>query len=309
MKVWVGIDVAKNTLAVWIRPLTISFTVTNDESGYHQIRQRCQGHAIAQWLVESTGGYEHGVVNYAVSHRIPIARIMPQRARAFARALGKRAKTDPIDAAVLAHCAEVMELPVVSTITPERQHLQALVTRRLQVVNQRDDEKRRLAQARHPDIRESLQRVITQLKKELTTLQKSIQMLSIAVDDKRVSCLQNVGGVGVVTASTLIAFLPELGQLARRQIAALIGAAPYNRDSGKHEGKRSISGGRARVRRILYMATWSAIRTNPVLKTRYQHLVDKGKPKKVALVACMRSFIIMLNAMLRDGTQWQGEAR
>lgn len=307
MKVWVGIDVAKASLAVWIRPLNLSFTVDNTLSGFQQIVQRCDGQQVMQIVVEATGGYEQGVVDYCLSQHIPIARIMPQRARAFARALGKRAKTDPIDAAVLAHCAQVMELPLVAAITPERQHLQALVQRRIQVVNQRDDEKRRFAQARHPDVRESLQRVISDLKNELEKLQKSIQDLMITVDDKRVNCLQKVGGIGAVTASTLIAFLPELGHLGRRQMAALVGAAPYNRDSGKHEGKRSISGGRARVRRILYMATWSAIRTNPLLKARYQNLVAKGKPKKVALIACMRSFITMLNAMLRDGTPWQGE--
>lgn len=307
MKVWVGIDVAKDSLAVWIRPLNHSFTVDNTPSGFQHIFQRCEGHEVMQAVVEATGGYEQGVVDYCLSQEIPMARIMPQRARAFARAMGKRAKTDPIDAAVLAHCAQVMELPLVAAITPERQHLQALVQRRLQVVNQRDDEKRRFAQARHPDVRQSLQRVITELKSELKRLQKSIQDLMITVDDERVTCLQKVGGIGAVTASTLIAFLPELGHLGRRQMAALVGAAPYNRDSGKHEGKRSISGGRARVRRILYMATWTAIRTNPPLKARYQHLVAKGKPKKVALIACMRSFITMINAMLRDGTPWRGE--
>ena len=307
MKVWVGIDVAKDSLAVGIRPLNHSFTVDNTPSGFQHLLQRCKGHEVMQAVVEATGGYEQGVVDYCLSQEIPIARIMPQRARAFARALGKRAKTDPIDAAVLAHCAQVMELPLVAAITPERQHLQALVQRRLQVVNQRDDEKRRFAQARHPDVRQSLQRVITELKSELKRLQKSIQDLMITVDDERVTCLQKVGGIGAVTASTLIAFLPELGHLGRRQMAALVGAAPYNRDSGKHEGKRSISGGRARVRRILYMATWTAIRTNPLLKARYQHLVAKGKPKKVALIACMRSFITMINAMLRDGTPWRGE--
>ena len=160
MKVWVGIDVANDSLAVWIRPLGHSFSVPNTFAGYQEIVKRCRGHGVQRLLVESTGGYEQGVVEYCLSKALPVARIMPQRARAFANALGKRAKTDPIDASVLAHCAEVMELPVVRAVSPERQHLQSLVQRRLQVVTQRDDERRRLAQARHPDIIASLKRAI-----------------------------------------------------------------------------------------------------------------------------------------------------
>lgn len=305
MKVWAGIDVAKDSLAVWIRPLNHSFLVANTLAGYQEMVKHCRGHEAQRLLVESTGGYEQGVVEYCLSKALPIARIMPHRARAFANALGKRAKTDPIDASVLAHCAEVMELPVVRAVSPERRHLQGLVQRRLQVVTQRDDERRRLAQARHPDIIASLQRAIEGFKKELKLLQQSIEKMAIVVDGDRVNRLRKVGGIGLVSASNMIAFMPELGALGRRQIAALVGVAPYNRDSGNHQGKRSTSGGRARVRRVLYMATWSAIRTNPLLKARYQHLVEKGKPKKVALIACLRSFITQLNAMLRDDTEWE----
>lgn len=305
MKVWVGIDVAKDSLAVWIRPLNRSFIVANTLEGYQQILKHCRGHQVQRLLVESTGGYEQGVVAYCLSKALPIARIMPQRARAFANALGKRAKTDPIDASVLAHCAEVMELPVVRTASPERQHLQGLVQRRLQVVGQRDDERRRLAQARHPDIIASLKRGIDGFKKELKLLQQSIEKVASVVDEDRVTRLREVVGIGAVSASNLIAFLPELGELDRRQIAALVGVAPYNRDSGNHQGKRNIAGGRARVRRVLYMAMWTLIRCQPDMKARYQQLVAKGKPKKVALIACLRSFITQLNAMLRDGSQWR----
>ncbi|MGH8049818.1 MAG: IS110 family transposase [Arenimonas sp.] len=309
MKVWVGIDVSKDSLAVWIRPLNHSLTVTNTVEGYREILKHCRGHAVQCLLVESTGGYEQGVVAFCLSKALPIARIMPQRARAFANALGKRAKTDPIDAAVLAHCAEVMALPVVRATSPERQHLQGLVQRRLQVATQRDDERRRLAQAQHPDIIASIKRVIDGFKKELKELQPMIEKAVAIVDSDRVHRLRQVGGIGAVSASNLIAFLPELGELGRRQIAALVGVAPYNRDSGKHQGKRCTSGGRAKVRRVLYMATWSAIRTHPTLKARYHHLVEKGKPKKVALIACLRSFITQLNAMLRDNTDWGATAR
>ena len=309
MKVWVGIDVANDSLAVWIRPLGHSFSVPNTFAGYQEIVKRCRGHGVQRLLVESTGGYEQGVVEYCLSKALPVARIMPQRARAFANALGKRAKTDPIGASVLAHCAEVMELPVVRAVSPERQHLQSLVQRRLQVVTQRDDERRRLAQARHPDIIASLKRAIEGSKKELKVLQQSIEKVAAVVDGDRINRLRKVGGIGAVSASNMIAFMPELGELGRRQIAALVGVAPYNRDSGNHQGKRSTSGGRARVRRVLYMATWSAIRTNPLLRARYELLVEKGKPKKVALIACLRSFITQLNAMLRDGTEWQAATR
>ncbi len=305
MKVWVGIDVAKDSLSVWLRPLDRSFTVANTLAGYQALVKHCHGHAVQGLLVESTGGYEQGVVDYCLSNALPIARIMPQRARAFANALGKRAKTDPIDASVLAHCAQVMALPVVRKTSSEREHLKALVQRRLQVIEQRDDERRRLAQAYHPDIRASLVRVIAGFKQELKALQQGIEALVKHVDADRAHRLRAVAGVGAVSASNLIAFLPELGELDRRQIAALVGVAPYNRDSGKHQGKRYIAGGRARVRRVLYMAMWTVIRCHPEMKARYQRLVEKGKPKKVALIACLRFFITQLNAMLRDGTDWK----
>ena len=307
MKVWVGIDVAKDTLAIWLRPLNRSLSVSNNLAGYQQLLKHCRGHAVQRLVVESTGGYEQGVVDFCLAKQLPMCRIMPQQARAFANALGKRAKTDPIDASILAHCGEVMALPLVRVVSAERQHLQCLVTRRLQVVNQRDDEKRRLAQAKHADIIASVGRVVADLKKELKALEQKIKQSLKIVDNERADRLSKIGGIGPVATANLIAFMPELGELDRRQIAALLGTAPYNRDSGKHQGKRSIGGGRARVRRVLYMAMWTVIRCHPQIKARYQAMVERGKPKKVALIACLRTFITKINAMLRDGTEWQIE--
>lgn len=308
MTVWVGIDVAKATLAVWVRPVGVYFTVSNDAAGHRQLIVRLAAWPVERVVLEATGGYERAVLAALLAAQHPSVRIAPHRARAFATAVGRIAKTDPIDAAVLAHLAEVVHAPLAREISPQQQQLQALVQRREQVVGQRDDERRRLGQAVLKDIRASLTRSVAYLQREIDRLNRALAPAMQAMDRTTANALIGVPGIGPVTAATLLGFVPELGELDRRQIAALVGLAPYNTDSGQRQGPRRIRGGRANVRRGLYMATWSAIRTQTHLKARYAALRARGKPAKVALVACMRALLIAINAMLRDGTPWQIKA-
>lgn len=305
MSVFVGIDVAKATLAVALRPSGDVFEVANTPAGHRALAQRLRKLRVERVLLEATGGYERAVMA-AVQAEWPVIRVPPHRARAFATAMGRVAKTDPIDAAMLAHLAQVTDMLPAPVETPQQQRLQALVQRRGQVVQQRDDERRRLQQMQgQPLVAASLKRQLRGLQAEITLLDKTIVQAVAEADGQRAAQLRAVPGVGPVTAATLIAFLPELGQIERRQIAALVGVAPYNADSGGKQGLRHIRGGRAGIRRVLYMATWSALRTQPALKRRYEALRARGKCAKVALVACMRTLLGQINAMLRDGTPWQ----
>lgn len=305
MSVFVGIDVAKATLAVALRPNGEVFEVANSSAGHRSLAQRLRKLPVERVLLEATGGYERAVMA-ALQDEWPVVRVPPHRARSFATAMGRTAKTDPIDAAMLAHMAEVTEMPPAAAETPQQQRLQALVQRRAQVVQQRDDDRRRLQQVQgQPLVVASLKRLLRAQQAEIALLDKAITQAVADADSERSAQLLAVPGIGPVTAATLIAFLPELGQIERRQIAALVGVAPYNADSGGKRGLRRIQGGRAGIRRVLYMATWSAIRAQPALKRRYEALRSRGKCAKVALVACMRAFLGQINAMLRDGKPWQ----
>jgi transposase len=304
MSVFVGIDVAKATLAVALRPTGEHFEVANTPAGHRSLVKRLRKLPVERVLLEATGGYERAVMA-ALQQDWPVVRVPPHRARAFARAMGRIAKTDPIDAAMLAHLAQVIDAPPAPVESPHQRLLQSLVQRRGQLVQQRDDERRRLQQMQEQPVIASLERQLRGLAAEIGLLDKAIARAMADADSERAERLRKVPGIGPVTAATLIAFLPELGQLERRQITALVGVAPYNADSGDKHGQRRIRGGRAGVRRVLYMATWSAIRNQPDLKGRYDALRARGKCAKVALVACMRSFLGRINAMVRDGTPWR----
>jgi transposase len=303
MSVFIGIDVAKATLAVAVRPGDAQFEVGNDAAGHQLLRARLQALPVQRIVLEATGGYERAVMAALVAW--PVVRIAPHRARAFARAMGRIAKTDPIDAALLAHLAQVVEAPASPAPSPGQCRLQALVQRRDQLVRQRDDERRRLTQACEAFVTRSLTRQITLLRREIARLEQAIAQAIAATHSQRDQQLRSVPGLGPVTSATLLAFLPELGQLRHRQIAALVGVAPYNLDSGQRQGLRRIHGGRPAVRRVLYMATLSAIRCQPQLKARYLALRQRGKCAKVAIVACMRVLLVHLNAMIRDATTWR----
>lgn len=304
MSVYVGIDVAKATLAVALRPSGEQFEVANDSVGLRKLARRLERLEVEKILLEATGGYER-VAIAALAHRWPVVLVAPHRARAFATSMGRIAKTDPIDAAMLAHLAQVIEAEPVAPPAPEQVRLQALVNRREQLVSQRDDDRRRVLQATEPLVLASLKRQLKQVAGEITRLDRAIAEAVTKLGNDTATRLGSVPGIGAVTTATLLAFLPELGRLEKRQIAALVGVAPYNVDSGNRQGKRRIRGGRAGVRRVLYMATWSAIRTQADLNARYKGLRERGKCAKVAVVACMRIFLIRLNAMIRDGSAWK----
>lgn len=305
MTCWVGIDVSKQTLAVYVLPEQVSFEVPNSAEGHRQLLDQLADRGVQQIVLEATGGYERAVLSTLGAAAHPVVRINPRRARAFATALGKLAKTDPIDAAVLARMAQVIEPTANVSPSAELEALRDLVQRREQLVQQRDDERRRLAQARCALVRDSLIACIEHLKAQIRQFDRAIAQAARTADTERTERLGAIAGIGPVTASSLIAYLPELGRLDRRQIAALVGLAPYNNDSGKHAGKRRIQGGRAAIRRVLYMAVLSVIRTQDDFKHRYNTLRERGKCAKVALVACMRVLLIRLNAMIRSQTSWQ----
>lgn len=301
----VGIDVSSATLAVHIRPEGVNFSASNDLKGFQLLVEKLGGYAVSMVLLEATGGYECNVLKALQDADFPVCRINPSRARDFAKSMGKRAKTDPIDAAVLAHLAEVMPPRPCQVMTPERALLRELLMQRDRFVQQRDDDKRRLKQAQAPSVCLRLEQHIAYLKGEIRALEQEIAQQAAALPDDRVKQLTQVKGIGLITAGKLMALLPELGQVDKKEIAALVGVAPFNRDSGKQSGKRSIWGGRAQVRRALYMACWVVIRHNKDFCERYKALRAQGKCAKVAVVACMRVLIVRLNAMLRTGTPWK----
>jgi transposase len=304
--VCVGIDVSKATLDVAIGTVHPAFTVSNDLDGFDAIIAELRKYKVALIVMEATGGLEAALACSLQSEGSDVAVVNPRQARDFARAMGYLAKTDRIDARMLCQLADVIErhpererfiraLPDV-----QRQVLSAMVVRRRQLVTMLVAERNRYQQA-HPMSRKSIQIIIATVEKELKRIEKDMDK-HIQTHFKGLSeQLQSVKGVGAATSATLLAEVPELGHLSRREISALVGVAPLNRDSGKMRGCRTIFGGRASVRTVLYMATLVAVRHNTVLKDFYQRLVG---PKKVALVAGMRKLLTILNAMLKTGSAW-----
>jgi len=303
---FVGIDVSKNQLdvAVWKRKKVMQYA--NDNKGILTVVTELAELTPTLVVLEASGGWEMALVAELAFAHLPVAVVNPTRVRAFARATGQLAKTDKLDARMLAWFAQAVR-PEVRTLRNEQEALlTALITRRRQVVGMLTAEKNR----RHTTpglVGERLDAHIAWLETELRCLEQEISdfIHKSPVWQEKEGLLQSVPGVGPVTAFTLLAELPELGTLNRQKIAALVGVAPFNRDSGPRRGKRRIFGGRAGVRNVLYMAALSASKTNPVIRAFYQRLLDNGKEKKVALVACMRKILVILNAMIRDGNLWQ----
>lgn len=304
MTLWIGIDISKTTLAVCLLPQARHVTFPNTAEGHAQLLDLLNGQAVGNVLLEATGGYERALMQALAAANVPVTRINPRRARAFAQAMGKTAKTDPIDAALLARMAELVRTPS-PILEPAREALRDLVQRREQLVQQRDDERRRLHQARLQQVRDDLHQNIRHLQQSIRRIDQAIVQTQRQLDEPLRQRLLAVEGIGAVTTASLLAYLPELGRLDRRQIAALTGLAPYNLDSGQHAGRRRIRGGRAPIRRVLYMAAWSVVRKQPDFNARYQRLRQAGKCAKVAITACMRVLITRLNAMARDQTDWK----
>ena len=302
---WVGVDISKSNLVVWVKPQNEGFDVSNTSEGFLELIQRLSRFDVGMILLEATGGYERHAMAALQGANFKVLRVNPRRARSFAVAMGKNAKTDAIDAAVLADFAEVLNASSSKAISPEREALRELVQQREHFVQQRDDNKRRLQQAQLPAVIALIKGHIHFLQAQIKQLDKAIHQSMHELDAEKAQRLISVKGIGTVATASLLVYLPELGELDRREVAALAGIAPLNDDSGNHSGKRQIYGGRARVRRALYMACWVVIRHQADFKARYESLRERGKSAKVALIACMRVLLIRLNAMLRDGTEWR----
>ena len=304
---FVGIDVSKHSLDVHVRPSGESWSVTNDAKGHVELVKKLGGMAPTLVVLEATGGYQASAVAELGAASVRVAVVNPRQVRDFAKATGRLAKTDAIDAAVLAHFAESIRpepRPVPDEITVE---LQALVTRRRQLIDMRTAETNRLETCRVLQVRRNIQKMINMLNKQIGTVEDDLDttIRNSPLWREREDLLSSAIGVGPTTARTLLTHVPELGTLNRRKIAALVGLAPFNNDSGKRTGARSIRGGRTEVRAVLYMATITAVRHNPQLQTVYARLVAAGKAKKVALIACARKLLTILNAMMRTKTPWR----
>ena len=301
---YVGIDVSKERMDVAVRPTGRNWSVSYDEAGVDDLVAQLKDLKPAGVITESTGGLELALVAALAAATLPVAVVNPRQVRDFARSTGRLAKTDRLDAQVLAHFGEAVRLPMRPLRDNDTQALGAVLARRRQVVGILVAKKNRLGRAT-PEVRPRIEAHIDWLKQELDDLDTDLRqrIKRSPVWREKDDLLRSVPGVGPQVSLTLLAYLPELGTLNRKQIAALVGVAPFNRDSA-YRGKRSVWGGRATVRSTLYMGALVATRFNPVLRDFYQRLLEAGKPKKVALTACARKLLTILNTMARTGVHW-----
>lgn len=302
---FIGIDVARAELVVAQRPGGDQWTVPNTPAGHRSLLQRWRTTPPTLIVLEATGGYERAVTDALLGATLPAVVVNARQVRDFARGVGRLAKTDTLDAHVLAHFAESVRPEVRPLIDAATRELEALVDRRRQLVDVLVAERQRLQQA-NPAVQKGLKRHITWLEKELAEIERTIadQVAHDATWQAKATWLRSVPGVGPVTVATLLARLPELGQRESPAITALVGLAPHSRDSGTSHGRRHIWGGRADVRSALYMAALVGIRWNPTLRTFYERLRQAGKAPKVALVACMRKLLCLLNVLVATATPW-----
>lgn len=305
-KYWVGVDVSKKELDVHVRPTGKSFSTTNNQSGIEQLSDSLNQLSPQLIVLEATGGMEILAAVTLSRRGLAVAVVNPRQVRDFAKATGQLAKTDSIDAAVLAHFAEVIRPEVRPLPDEQAQLLEELVTRRHQIVEMIKAETNRLTTMKGP-MREHIQEHIDWLRQQRHNIEKQLQqsIRQSPVWQEKVKLLKTVPGIGDVVSCTLVACLPELGSLSGKRIASLVGLAPLNRDSGQFRGKRTIWGGRARVRTALYMPTLVATRFNPRIKAFYERLLQRGKHKKVALTACMHKLLLILNSMTKSGQPWR----
>jgi len=306
----VGIDVAKARLDGAVRPSGQRFEAANEVAGIADVVRRLHALQPARIVVEATGGYELPLVRALATAGLPVIVVNPRQVRAFAKAVGHLAKTDRLDAQVLAQFAEGVRPAVRALSDAATQELGTLLARRRQVVAMLTAERNRLGLSA-ARVRRGIAAHIAWLEQQLADLDRDLDTMIRAspVWQAKEDLLRSAKGVGPVLARTLVADLPELGTLNRRQIAALVGLAPFNNDSGQHRGQRRVFGGRAPVRATLYMATLAATRCNATIGAFYARLLAAGKKPKVALVACMRKFLTILNAMLKHGTPWNAEVQ
>ena len=301
----IGVDIAKQKFDVSISDQKIA-SYENNLAGFKRLLQEIKDKPQTRIAMEATGGYEKPLAHFLQGQGVAVSIVNAKRVRDYAKALGLLAKNDVIDAKVIRMFADAVNPKLLPTVSDTQQALDAQVHRRDQLVKQRAMEKQHLETVGNKEAIRSIKRTIAFLDKEIARIEKTIKAL-IKTDPtltEKVDRLSGVKGIGDITALTLIADLPELGQLTNKEISALVGVAPFCRDSGAQKGKRTIWGGRIQVRSILYMAALSAVQYNPPLKAFYDRLLVKGKTKKVALVACMRKLLIVANSMLRNNTEW-----
>jgi transposase len=305
-RTYIGIDVSKKTWDVHVSSNAQALKCDADDAGWAKLRSALAPHGRCFVVLESTGGLERRLIADLIDAGHDVAVVNPRRVRQFAQSLGRLAKTDRIDAETLALFGEKMQPRTTEKVSEKQAELDMLVTRRRQLLQLQTMEKNRLEQATVAAIRKSVEKVVKCLARQVSDLEQKIARLIESDDDWRAKSelLESVPGVGKVTGATLIAELPELGKLNRQQIAALVGLAPFADDSGQHRGTRRIGGGRASVRTTLYMATLSASRCNPLIHHYQLKLLQRGKAFKVAMTACMRKLLTLLNTMVQTKTSW-----
>ena len=306
---FVGVDVAKDSLAVASVPAGLRLSVPNSPEGRQGLIKALKDHTVALVVLEATGGYERPVALDLLEAGFTTVVANPRQVRDFARGLGELAKTDPIDAQVLARFAQLVQPKPRAAVSPEQADLAELVSRRRQLVATHTQESNRLAMARLRQVRRSIKKHISMLDREIRNLDDEIARL-IRADEtlaRKDDILRSTPGVGPGTSAMLLSHLPELGSLNRQQVAALAGVAPWDVSSGRWKGQSSIWGGRAEVRSALYMAAMAARRFNPVIREFAQRLESQGKAFKIVITACMRKLLVILNSMLRSDTQWRTE--
>jgi transposase len=303
---FVGIDVSKDSLEVHLLEAHASFRTSSHAEGRRTLIQRLPAPGSCLIVIEATGRYEQPLAADLLQAGHLVSVVNPRQVRHFAKALGILAKTDKVDAQVIARFAQQVQPRTLAQTSEKQAQLDELVARRRQLVEHRTAEKNRRSVSQSPAVRQSLQRSLDGVNRDIRRIDKAIAELIASDDDwqQRQAQLKSVPGVGVVTAATLIAELPELGQLNRKQIAALVGVAPMNRDSGRFSGRRGIAGGRQAVRNVLYMAALSAMKFNPVLRAFAARLYARGKSAKVVIVACMHKLLVILNTLVKTNHHW-----
>ncbi|WP_394391068.1 IS110-like element ISShwo3 family transposase [Shewanella woodyi] len=302
----VGVDTGKFQLDIYIRPLDIFFTVKNDEKGIKDAVNSIKQYTPKRIVIEATGRLEMPFIMACTEANLPFVVANPIHIKRFAGAIGQRAKTDKLDAKLIAHYGEAIK-PKLSTLKPSiMQAMSDLVSRRNQILAMQTMEKNRL-QILPKDLAMTIKPILTAFKNQIEKIEAKIIKLIESCPDYQAKniILQSMKGIGKIAAASIISNLPELGYINNKEASSLVGVAPMNKESGRFKGQRKIQGGRHQVRTVLYMAMMSAIQSNPVFKQTYQRLVAAGKPKKVAIIACIRKMVVTLNSMLRDGVMWE----
>ena len=302
----VGVDTGKDHLDIHVRPLNEYFQVSNDKKGITEAMKRLKKVAPERIVIEATGRYETAFITACSKAGLPFSLVNPVHVKRFAGAIGRRAKTDKLDAELIAHYSEAIR-PALSSLKPEAiRRMADLVSRRNQLMDMQTSEKNRL-QIMPKTTQASIKSVLLVIKKQIQIMDEELAVLIESCPEYKTksALVQSMPGIGKVSAATLNSYLPELGLLNSKEIAALVGVAPMNKESGRYKGKQVIQGGRSQVRTVLFMAMMSAMQCNAVFKRTYNRLVEAGKPKKVAIIACVRKMIVILNSMVRDGVVWE----